>query len=128
MVKDKAYYDALTHEIIGCAYRVGKILGPGFLEKVYEKALAIEIVSSGLQIQTQVPLTVYYQGQIVGEYCADMLVENDIILELKAVKALEPIHLAQCQNYLKSTDKKLGLVINFGSEKVKIRRVVNGIS
>ena len=127
MVKDKAYYDALSHEIIGCAYRVGKILGSGFLEKVYEKALAIEIASAGFQIETQVPMTVYYQGHIVGEYSADMLVENDIILELKAVKTLDPVHFAQCQNYLKATGRKLGLVINFGSEKVKIRRVVNGI-
>jgi len=127
MVKDKAYYDSLTEEIIGCAYKVGTALGSGFLEKVYENALAIELTDTGLIVETQKPIKVFYQEQTVGEYFADMLVENDIIVELKAVKAIENIHFAQCQNYLKATGKKLGLVINFGGEKVNVRRVVNGI-
>ena len=127
MVKDKAYYDSLTEEIIGCAYKVGTALGSGFLEKVYENALAIELTDTGLIVETQKPIKVFYQEQTVGEYFADMLVENDIIVELKAVKAIENIHFAQCQNYLKATGKKLGLVINFGGEKVNVRRMVNGI-
>ena len=127
MVKDKAYYDSLTEEIIGCAYKVGTALGSGFLEKVYENALAIELTDTGLIVETQKPIKVFYQEQTVGEYFADMLVENDIIVELKAVKAIENIHFAQCQNYLKATGKKLGLVINFGGGKVNVRRVVNGI-
>ena len=127
MVKDKAYYDSLTEEIIGCAYKVGTALGSGFLEKVYENALAIELTDTGLIVETQKPIKVFYQEQTVGDYFADMLVENDIIVELKAVKAIENIHFAQCQNYLKATGKKLGLVINFGGEKVNVRRVVNGI-
>ena len=127
MVKDKVYYDSLTELIISCAYKVGNNLGSGFLEKVYENALAIELTSSGLNIETQKPINVHYDGQIVGEYFADRIVNDDIILELKAVKAFEAIHFAQCQNYLKATVKKLGLLINFGGDRVKVRRVVNGL-
>ena len=127
MVKDKAYYDSLEETIVISAYKVGSILGSGFLEKVYENALAIELTDAGLTVETQNPIKVCYKDQTVGEYFADMLVENDTIVELKAVKAIEGIHFAQCQNYLKATGKKLGLVINFGGEKVNIRRVVNGI-
>ena len=127
MVKDKAYYDSITELIIGCAYRVGNVLGCGFLEKVYENALAIELSDAGLIVESQKPIKVKYKEQIVGEYFADMVVDGDIIIELKATKAVDPIHFAQCQNYLKATGKKLGLVINFGEEKVKVRRVANGI-
>ena len=127
MAKDKAYYDALSKLIISCAYNVGRVLGSGFLEKVYENALAIELATAGLKVETQKRISVSYKEQIVGEYFADMLVSGDIILELKAVRAIENIHFAQCQNYLKATGVKLGLLINFGEEKVKIRRVANGI-
>jgi GxxExxY protein len=126
MIKDKVYYDSLTELIIHCAYKVGNTLGSGFLEKVYENALAIELTSSGMSIEVQKPINVHYEGQIVGEYFADMVVDDVIILELKAVKAIEDIHFAQCQNYLKTTGKKLGLLINFGGERVKVRRIVNG--
>lgn len=127
MVKDRAYYNALAELIVSCAYQVGRILGPGFLEKVYENAMAIELAHAGLNVATQKPIQVSYKDQVIGEYFADMVIEDDIILELKATKAIENIHFAQCQNYLKATGKKLGLVINFGAEKVKIRRVANGI-
>jgi GxxExxY protein len=127
MIKDKAYYNALAELIISCAYQVGRILGPGFLEKVYENAMVIELEDVGLSVVTQKQLQVRYKDRIVGEYFADLVIEDDIILELKATKTLENIHFAQCQNYLKATGKKLGLVINFGEEKVKVRRVVNGI-
>ena len=127
MVRDKAYYDVLVDSIVSCAYKVGSILGCGFLEKVYENSLAIELTASGLNIETQKPIQVHYAGEIVGEYFADILVEDDIIIELKAVKSIENIHFAQCQNYLKATGKKLGLIVNFGEEKVKVRRVANGV-
>ena len=127
MIKDKSYYDSLTESIISCAYKVSNHLGSGFLEKVYENALAIELISSGMSIETQKPIKVHYEGQVVGEYFADMIVDDDVILELKAVKAIEAIHFAQCQNYLKATGKKLGLLINFGGERVNVRRVVNGL-
>ena len=127
MIKDDAYYKSLTEQIIGCAYTVGNNLGCGFLEKVYEKALAIELVDSGLSIETQEPIKVYYSGNVVGEYFADIVVEDEIILELKAVKKIENIHFAQCQNYLKATGKKLGLLINFGGERIQVKRVANGV-
>jgi GxxExxY protein len=127
MVKDKAYYDDLVDSIVSCAYKVSRILGCGFLEKVYENALNIELTASGLNIETQKLIKVQYEGQVIGDYYADMIVEDEIVVELKAVKVIENIHFAQCQNYLKATGKKLGLVINFGEEKVKIRRVANGI-
>ena len=127
MIKDKVYYDSLTEQIISCAFKVSNELGCGFLEKVYENAMAIELAESGLNVETQKQIQVSYRDQIVGDYFVDMLVDNDIILELKAVKAIENIHFAQCQNYLKATDKRPGLVINFGEEKVKVRRVANGI-
>jgi len=127
MVKDKVYYDTLAEVIVSCAYNVGRVMGCGFLEKVYENALAIELQDSGLKVETQKQIQVRYKGQIVGEYYADMIVDDDIVLELKATKAIESIHFAQCQNYLKATGKRLGLLINFGEEKVKVRRVANGI-
>jgi len=127
MIKDKAYYDSLTELIIHCAFRVSNVLGCGFLEKVYENALVLELVESGLSVETQRPIQVIYQKKVVGDYIADVVVEDVIILELKAIKNIENIHFAQCQNYLKATGKKLGLIINFGEEKVKIRRVANGI-
>ena len=127
MVKDKVYYDSLTEQIISCAYTVGNKLGYGFLEKVYENALAIELKSSGLYIETQKPIKVHYEGQVVGEYFADVIVDDDVILELKAVKKIQDVHFAQCQNYLKATGKKLGLLINFGGVRVNVRRVANGI-
>ena len=127
MVKDTSYYNTLAESIIICAYKVGNLLGCGFLEKVYENSLAIELIAFGLNVEKQKPIQVYYAGEVVGEYFADILVEDDIIVELKAVKAIENIHFAQCQNYLKATGNKLGLIINFGEEKVKVRRVANGV-
>ncbi len=127
MIKDKAYYDTLAEVIVSCAFNVGRVLGCGFLEKVYQNALSIELEDSGLKVETQKNIQVRYKEQIVGEYFADIVVDDDVVLELKAVKALENVHFAQCQNYLKATGKKLGLLINFGEEKVKVRRVANGI-
>ena len=127
MVKNKAYYDSLTELIIHCAFKVSNLLGCGFLEKVYENALVRELVDAGLNIETQKPIKVVYRDEVVGDYVADIVVEDVIILELKAIRNIENIHFAQCQNYLKATGKKLGLVINFGEDKVKVRRVANGI-
>ena len=126
-MKDKAYYDSLVNEIISCAYAVDKKLGSGFLETVYEKAIAIELSTFGLKIDIQRPIKVNYDGQIIGEFIADIVVEEDIILELKAVRKLEAIHFTQCLNYLRATGMKLGLVINFGGDTVKVKRIANGI-
>lgn len=116
--------NSISEKVIGCAYRVSNGLGNGFLEKVYENALAHELQKAGLKTNQQYPLRVCYDGVIVGEYFADILVEDLIVLELKAVKTLEDIHLAQCINYLKATELPLCLLINFGKPKVEIKRIV----
>ncbi len=111
----------LTERIIGCAYKVHNTLGAGFLEKVYENAMAIEMECNALKFQRQVPLTVRYQDQVVGEYFADLLVEDLIICELKAVEALSRNHEVQLVNYLVATGTDSGLLINFG-KSVTVRR------
>ncbi len=114
----------ISEKVIGCAYKVSNTLGCGFLEKVYENALLLEIRNAGLHAKAQQPLTVYYEGAIVGEYFADILVEDRLILELKTVKSIEEIHLAQCLNYLRATGLELALIINFYHPKVEIKRVI----
>lgn len=95
---DEDELNKLSEKIIGCAYAIGNSLGNGFLEKVYENALALELREKGLEVKQQQPIKIYYKNQIVGEYFADLLVENRIIVELKAVKGIDEIHLAQCLN------------------------------
>ena len=125
MVHDEAYYKSITEEIIGCAYKVANCLGTGFLEKVYENALRYEIEQTDLLVEQQYPINVTYEGIVVGEYFADLLVQDEVVVELKAVKALDSSHFAQCMNYLKATDKKVALLINFGAPRVEIKRIVN---
>ena len=127
MVQDEAFLNRITEQIIGCSYRIGKHFGQGFLEKVYENSLKLEIQKTGLQVEQQKPIRVLYDGQSVGEFFADLIVENEILVELKAVKALDNVHFSQCMNYLKATGKKICLLINFGASKVEIRRVVNNL-
>ncbi len=117
----------LSEKIIGAAFEVSNILGVGFLEKVYENALNVEFKLRGLQAQQQAPLKVYYKDELVGDYFADILVENEIIIELKTVKEFDDIHIAQCLNYLKITGLKLCLLINFNKPRVEIKRIVRGI-
>jgi len=125
MDADTRRLNEITETIIGCAYRVGNTLGSGFLEKVYENALRIELTKAGLSVYQQHPITVMYDGQDVGEYFADLLVEDSVIIEMKSVKKIDDIHVAQCLNYLKATRLKICLLINFGSPTVEIRRIVN---
>ncbi|PSL00476.1 GxxExxY protein [Cecembia rubra] len=120
-------YDWITEEIIGKAFKVSNTLGAGFLEKVYENALAIELRKSGFSVNQQYPIHVHYQGEIVGEYFADLYVEKTVIIELKTVKTLDDIHLAQVLNYLKGTRNSIALLINFGAPKVQIKRVINNV-
>ncbi len=96
-------HQEFTGQIIQCAYKVHKTLGFGFLENVYQNALCIELIKSGLTAIKEAPIKISYDGQVVGDYAADILVENQIILELKAVKDLHPAHEAQLVNYLKAT-------------------------
>lgn len=114
----------ITEKIIGCVYRVSNSLGSGFLEKVYENALAIELRQSGLEVAQQYPIRVTYNNQPVGEFSADLLVESKVIVELKAVKALDNVHTAQCLNYLKATGLAICLLVNFGTPRAEIKRLV----
>jgi GxxExxY protein len=113
----------ITEKIIGCAYTVSNTLGNGFLEKVYENALAHDLRKSGLMVEQQHSIQVWYDGIVAGEFSADLLVENSVLVELKAVKVLEAIHQAQCIHYLKATGLHLCLLLNFGSRRVEIKRL-----
>jgi GxxExxY protein len=115
--------DPLTRRIIGCAMTVSNALGSGFLEKVYENALVVELRTNGLATEQQKPLDIYYRDILVGEYFADIVVEDSIILELKAAKAIDEIHQAQLLNYLKMTGFHHGLLLNFGTPKLGIKRM-----
>jgi GxxExxY protein len=120
---DVRLWAPVTERIIGCAFRVANALGHGFVEKVYENALAHEMRKSGLGVVQQGGIVVFYDDVIVGEYTADLLVEDQVIVELKAVGALSDVHVPQCRNYLRATGKPLCLLINFGQPKVEIRRI-----
>jgi GxxExxY protein len=126
MHTDRAKLNIITEQIIGCAFTVANTLKCGFLEKVYENALAYELTKNGLMVTQQIGIAVNYDGVVVGTYAADLLVENIIIVELKAVRTLDAIHGAQCINYLKATGLELCLLLNFGNPRLEIRRLVNG--
>ncbi len=115
-------YEELTERIIGCAFKVYNTMGFGYLESVYERCLLIELRKVGLTAESKIPITVFYEQQIVGEFIADILVEDAIILELKSVRQLAKFHEMQLVNYLVATKKDLGLLINFGEEKVEVKR------
>ena len=104
----------ITDRIIAAFYKVYNTLGYGFLEKVYENALAIELCKQGLEARAQAPITVLYEGEVVGEYFADLVIANAVIIELKAAKDLADEHEAQLLNYLKATPHEVGLLLNFG--------------
>ena len=114
----------LTYAIRGAIFEVNNILGPGFLEKIYENALLLELRIRGLKAEGQVPLKVLYKDNVVGEYFADILVENRVIIELKTVERIERIHEAQVLNYLKATGLKIGLLVNYKHQKAEIKRMV----
>ncbi|MBW2610409.1 MAG: GxxExxY protein [Deltaproteobacteria bacterium] len=113
----------LTAKIIECAYKVHNTLGFGFLESVYQNALLIELEKNGLQAKKEVPIKVFYEEKSVGDYVADIIVEDKVILELKSVKEIHPAHEAQLTNYLKATGIEVGLLINF-AESVRVKRKV----
>lgn len=113
----------LTSEIISAFYKVYNVLGFGFLEKVYENALKCELEKMGFKVDKQKPITVYYDNSIVGEYFADLIVENKVIIELKAAEVLIEEHELQLINYLKATEIEVGLLLNFG-KKPEIRRKI----
>jgi GxxExxY protein len=114
----------ISFQIIAAIFEVHNVLGFGFLESVYQKALVKELRVRGLKAEEQKEMSVYYKGEIVGSYYADIIVNDEIILELKAVENLAKIHEAQLLNYLKGTGLKLGFLINFGKEKADFKRMV----
>lgn len=114
--------EELTEKIIGCAYKVYSRVGFGFLESVYEKCLLIELRKAGLVAESQIPINVFYDEEIVGEFAADILVEGIVILELKSVRRIVQAHEVQLVNYLTATRKDVGLILNFGPERVEMKR------
>jgi GxxExxY protein len=119
--------DAISNRIIGRAFTVANALGSGFLEKVYENALAVELRMAGLAVEQQRGITVTYKGTLVGEYFVDLLVEDAVLIELKTVRALDRAHRAQCINYLRATGRHLCLLLNFGTSRLEFQRVVLGL-
>ena len=122
MQDQRLKYSELTHSIIGCTMDVINELGSGFLESVYEKAMMVALMEIGLSVQSQKPLKVHFREKLVGEFYADLLVEEKVMVELKTVKALAPEHEAQIINYLHGTGIEVGLLINFGNPKLDFKR------
>ncbi len=118
-------HEELTGKIIAAAIEVHKRLGPGFIESIYENATIIELRSRGLRVENQVEIPVKYNDIVVGTHRLDLLVENTIVVELKAVKVLEDIHFAVVKSYLRAAGKEHGLLINFSKSTLEVRRVIN---
>lgn len=120
-------YKELTERIIGCAYRVYNKMGFGFVESVYEKSLLIELKKDGLTAESQKPIIVHYENEIVGEFKADILAEDTVILELKSIRQINRAHEVQLVNYLVATGKPVGLVLNFSEQKVQVKRKIKDL-
>ena len=116
--------DSVSEVVIGASFEVAKTLGAGFLEKVYERALGMELELRGLRVARQVSLPVYYKGQLAGEYFADLVVEDQLIVELKCVESLGAEHTAQCLNYLRASGRNVCLLFNFQRATVQWKRVI----
>ncbi len=125
IVRTEMLHRELTGKILEACFEVIRELGAGFLEGVYQNATLVALRQKSIKAEPRVPLLVRFRGEVVGEYYADLLVENKVIVELKAVKALAPEHQAQLINYLKATGVEVGLLINFGNPKLEYRRLHN---
>ena len=128
MGTDGYKHAGLTEQIIQAAFTVHNTLGSGFLEKVYENAMVVELSGIGLKAEQQKPLQVTYHGLSVGEYFADLVVNDKIIVELKSVSHILPVHEVQLVNYLKATGLEIGLLINFAEKRVEVRRKIESRS
>ena len=115
-------YEEITHKIIGAAYKVYNQLGFGFLESVYHKAMLIELAKYDLKVESEKPLNVFYDDQVVGDFNADLFVENTIVVELKSKQNIAKGHEVQLVNYLNCLRKEIGLLINFGPSRVDVKR------
>ena len=123
--EEKIVYKDLSYKITGLAMEAHSKLGYGFLEKVYENAMMVLLRREGIHAKQQAPITVYFDGEVVGDYYADILVEDKIILELKAIEKIIDVHRAQTLNYLKATGLHLAILLNFGKEGLKYERLVH---
>jgi len=123
--KETHQFEELTNKIIGAAILVHRELGPGFIESIYEEALKVEFTEHNFSFESQKEITIKYLGVVVGVHRLDLVVEKQVILELKAVKELTDVHFAQLRSYLKATGLKVGLLLNFSKPTLEIRRVVN---
>jgi GxxExxY protein len=123
--QDRQQLNQLSHEVIGAALRVRSELGFGFVEKVYENALLVELCGQGRIVEQQRGVHVYYHGEIIGDYVPDLLVEQSLIVEIKTVARLGLVHRQQCLNYLRATNLSLALLLNFGPNRLEIGRVVH---
>ena len=121
------YCEELSEQVIGACFEVSNELGIGFLESVYEKALLIALRDRGLKAESQVAVRVSFRNQAVGEFFADIVIEDLIIIELKAVRGIAVEHVAQVLNYLRATGKEVGLLVNFGTKKLEYRRFNNRV-
>lgn len=115
--------NAITEKVIGCAYGVQNELGCGFLEKVYENTMIHACQKAGLKVEQQVPVKIVFDGVVVGDYIADLIVERSVLIELKAVQAVTDVHKAQCLNYLKATSLPICLLLNFAKPRVEVKRL-----
>jgi len=122
---DREKLNGLSSRVIGAAQKVSTVLGCGFLEKVYENALAIELRRQGLRVIQQGGISVRYESEIVGEYFADLVIDDRIIVELKVARSLDSIHEAQCINYLRASGLPLCLLMNFSQPRLAVRRLIN---
>ena len=122
---DKSELDRISNKIIGNAIKVHRALGPGFVEKIYSRAIAHELEKEDIKFSKEKVIKVKYDGLLVGEQRLDILVEDEIIVEIKAVYEINNFHMSQTLSYLKAADKRLGLILNFARPRLQIRRVVN---
>ena len=128
MIKEEYKYSAITEKIIGCAMKVHNTLGNGFQEVIYQRALAIELGKTGIDFAREVEMPIHYDEQEIGTRRADFLVEEKILVELKALTQLEDVHLAQAINYLEAYKLEIGLLINFGSKRLEFRRLIKSLN
>lgn len=117
--------EKLSGEVLAAAIEAHRRLGPGFLETVYEQAMRMELAKRGLKFESQRKIEIAYDGQVIGVHILDLVVEEQIVVELKAVEALQPVHYAQLRSYLRATGLRVGLLLNFNSSALVIKRVIN---
>ena len=123
-INEKYYKSDVTSKVIECAYRVHKQMGIGFQEVIYQRALEIEFLKTGISFHREKEMPIFYDQTIIGTRRVDFLVDNDIMIELKALTVLEDVHIAQLMNYIEAYGVRIGLLINFGAKKLEIKRFI----